>query len=246
MPNKKEINIKFFIIFSLSLFVLTLAIMLFVVIKPYFNDTGNNERALDERYYFKEAVDNNDPFISKVPDFNQALAGPIISANDSIKGNKNADVSIVIFSDFTCAYCAEQEKLITQALSEFGDKILVVWKDFPETDKDSMSYKAALAGRCAQEAGKFWDYHDRLYDLTGNIKPESFLNIATDLGLDSNSFNKCMDSAKADQLIQDNIEEAYALDINGVPFIYVNKQEIFGRLGYEDLKRLIEIELESE
>jgi hypothetical protein len=87
-------------------------------------------------YYFKEAVDNNDPFISKVPNFEQALAGPIISANDPIKGNINADVSIVIFSDFTCSYCAEQEVLITQALQEFSDKIMVIWKDFPETDKN--------------------------------------------------------------------------------------------------------------
>jgi predicted DsbA family dithiol-disulfide isomerase len=248
MTDKKEFNIKVFVVFSLSLFIIVLTAMLIFVIRPYFIALDSDYKVKDsfeERYYFKEAADNSDPYINKVPDFADLLAGPIISDNDPIKGSADAAVAVVMFSDFACSFCKEQERLIDRALDEYQGKIMVIWKDFPESDKNSLSYRFSLAGRCAQAQGKFWEYHNRLYQA-GNLNNDIIREIAVDLNLDLADFNVCLSSSEADQLIQDNIEEAYALDINGVPFIYVNDQEIFGQIDYEDLRRLIEIELESE
>ncbi|MEA3449930.1 MAG: thioredoxin domain-containing protein [Patescibacteria group bacterium] len=242
MLKKNKFNIKLFVIFSLLLFIFVVISMFFVLFRPYFVLTKRSEKNFENRYYFEENIDNNDPYINKVPNFADLLAGPIISESDPIRGNKEAEVAIVIFSDFVCSFCASQEKLINKALLEYDKKIMFIWKDYPETNKNSLSYRSALAGRCAQAQNRFWDYHDELYK-TEKLEQDSFIRIAENLGLDKNKFNNCLKSVEADGLIQDNIEEANALDINGIPFMYVNKQEIFGQVNYDDLKRVIEVEI---
>jgi len=195
------------------------------------------------RYYLNEDFKNNDPYMTVNPDLEDMLTGPIISPLDPSMGNNGAKVDLVIFSDFMCSYCAEQEKVLKEVIAGYDGKVRLIWKDYPESKPESASYQAAVAGRCAQEQGKFWEYHDALYAADSGLNRDTFLQISDMLSLNRSAFEKCLDSDKAKLLVDDNIDEANALDITGVPFVYVNDQEIMGGINADNLKRIIDIEM---
>jgi len=130
-------------------------------------------------------------------------------------------------------------------LEEHRDNTRLIWKDYPESEYNSNSYQAAIAARCAQMQKKFWPYHDLLYKKQ-KYNQEVFVQIAKQLELDVESFTSCLDSNEIKQLINDNIEEANALDITGIPFVYINNQEILGEASLEMLSRIVEVELNKE
>lgn len=205
--------------------------------------SSNLERRLNNGSAIKEYVDREgDPLITKTPSLEDYLDGPIISATDPNIGVDNSKVTVVQFSDFDCKFCQKQENVLKLAQQQFGDKVKFIWKDYPDTDKNSISYQAAIAARCAQMQGKFWQYHDELYK-SSKISAALFLQIADLLGMNKGQFENCLKSETASALVNDNIEEANALGITGVPFIYINKQEIMGEASLEDLKQMINIEL---
>ena len=196
---------------------------------------------IKNKYFFKDDFDT-DPYITKRPNLENILAGPIVSSVDPSMGEEDAPVVIVQYSDFECKSCQKQESVIDKILAAYSDKVKLVWKDFPETNINSASYQAAIAARCAQTQDRFWEYHDSLYDA-GSLDQITFLTIADNLGLNIGQFKSCLDSGQVNNLINDDILEATALEINGVPFIYVNRQEVLGEIGLEDLNNLVQIEL---
>jgi len=80
-----------------------------------------------------------------------------------VKGPKNAPVTIVEFSDFECRFWAEAQDTLNKVLGKYGDSIRLVFRDFPMGDLHKYAYKAAIAAECAQEQGKFWPMHDRMF-----------------------------------------------------------------------------------
>lgn len=187
---------------------------------------------------------DSDPLITKVPGPKDAIKAPVVTQNDPSLGPADAPVSLVIFSDFQCDYCQKQETVLKQLQEQYGDKIRIVWKDYPENDLNSVSFKASLAGRCAQEQGKFWPYHDLLYRAK-DLRPDRFSALAAGLGMDQARFERCLsdNDGRNRNKIMNDILEADALDITGVPFIYVNDQELMGQTSLQELKDLIDKEL---
>lgn len=183
-----------------------------------------------------------DPLVTKVPSLEDFMDGPIISSVDPSLGNPDAKVFLVQYSDFDCQFCQKQENVLKQALNKYGNKIKLIWKDYPNSEPDSLSYLASLSGRCAQMQGKFWEYHDSLYSRK-NLNLDCLKEVAEEIKLNINQFEKCLANETARGLVNDNIEEANALDITGVPFIYVNKQEFMGEISLEDLEKAISEEL---
>ena len=115
-----------------------------------------------------------------------------------------------------------------------------------ENDENSISFQAAIAARCAQEQNQFWPFHDLLYKNNNNLTQLKFLNFADQLGLNRAKFVKCLDNNNIRQLIKDNIKEANALNITGIPFIYVNNQEVMGEISLEELEKIVEIKLDKQ
>lgn len=251
MKNKKLTTI-FFITGSILVFFIF--IFLLILGNLFLNASSDNENnrylkdnTAEYKYYLNEEFSQNDPFITRVPNLKDMLAGPIISPADPSLGSQEAPVAIVVFSDYECSFCQTQEELLKKIIDEYGDKIRLIRKDYPDSDISSISYQAAIAARCAALQNNFWQYHDRLYENDSILGEDLYYKVAESLGLDLNSFEKCFEGMNGGvaELINDNIEEADALDINGVPFIYINDQEIMGQIDQEDLKRIIEIELEK-
>ncbi len=208
--------------------------------------TETQERASNNKYYLNEDYEDGDPLITKNPNLQNMLRGPIIGDQDPSLGPDSAPVNIVIFSDFRCSYCVKVEKDLQRIKEEYQDKVKFIWKDYPEQKRNSNSWQAALAARCAQEQNKFWPYHDLLYQNTPNLSQDLYMKLARDLDLDIKKFEECLQNENVASKIEDNILEADALEIKGVPFIYINDQEIPGNLGLKDLRRIVEIELSRE
>jgi len=243
--NKNKLFYKLFIIGSLLVVLLLIFVFIFAIMSQYRSEI-RKKVFLPDKYYFKENKQADDPYITRNPNLRDILAGPIISVADPIMGDERAPVVIVEYSDFICEYCAEQEQLLKKIVSDYKYKVRLIWKDYPELDQDSASYQAAIAGRCAQEQEQFWPYHDLLYEYHDRLNLETFIEIAEILKLDVKEFSACLLSDEIKNLIEDNIAEANALDITGIPFVYVNSQEIMGRIEYDDLKKIVEIELNGK
>ncbi len=207
------------------------------------NRTSNN---LIKRIYLNNDYNDSDPFITKNPSLEDMLTGPIISKLDPILGKSDAPVSIVEFADYTCHFCYQEEQLLKKIMEDYEGKVNLIWKDYPEGEIGSNSWQAAIAARCAGEQGKFWEYHNKLFENYKNLNNDLFEKIANQLNLNMSKFKSCQKSEKIVNLIKDNIDEANALDIEGVPFVYVNDQEIMGYMEEEDLKKIIDLELNHQ
>ena len=191
---------------------------------------------------------DDSPLITKVPKMEDMLDGPMVNGGDPSLGPKEAPVTIVEFADYECGACVEQQRLLKRIRSEYKDKVRLIWKDYPVADRNSDSFRAARAARCAGRQNVFWGYNQRLYERgisKKGVNEGFFVDIAREMELDIPSFKECYGSEEVDQGIINNIKEANALQISGIPFVYVNDQQIMGGVTYEELKRLVEIEMEE-
>ncbi len=239
----KNFPIVLYVIAALAAFLLVFALALMAFFNTWFSAPISSYVAPDDKYYINDQYGVDDPYMTYNPGLEDILAGPILSDRDPMAGNTSAPVTIVEYADFQCQYCQKQEKLLKEIMDNYQNKVRVIWKDYPEADTASISYQAARAGRCASAQGAFWPYHDLLFENSSRLSSDIFSELAVSLDLDEREFGNCLAGNEVDAMINDNIEEANALDINGVPFYYINDQELLGEADYEDFDRLVKIEL---
>ncbi len=246
--EKKKFPARLFVVVSLAVFaVFFLLFSVFLASLRYDQNDGVKKplgapASKDDKLFLNEDYKHNDPYTTKIPDLKDMLRGPIITDDDPSLGKKDAPVTLVLFSDFECAVCHEQEKVLKEVLDKYD--LRLVWKDYPTNDPESRAYQAALAARCASDENAFWEYHDLLYSGKFDLSQEGFLAAAKELSLDEDDFETCLSQKQKAPLVNDNMVEAESLGIEGVPFLYVNDQEALGGLAKEDLEKVIKIELE--
>lgn len=186
-----------------------------------------------------------DPFITRNPNLDSRPTSPRIISSTPVLGSSKAPVTIVQFSDFECEYCNQQERILRELKKEYKDKIRLAWKDYPNSDHRSSSWQAAKAVRCAQKQGKFWPYHDVLYQTDKKLSRKTFLELAQKRNLDMGKFRDCLNSDRVNNLIQKDIKEANSLRITGIPFLYINDQEVMGKINKKGLRKIIKVELKD-
>jgi protein-disulfide isomerase len=167
-----------------------------------------------------------------------------ITADDAVLGNAKAPVTLVEFSDFQCPFCARVMPTLKKVSEAYGDRVRIVWKDFPLTAIHPQAFKAAEAGQCAREQGKFWEYHDRLFGNQQALEPESLKKYAADAGLDAAKFNACMDTAKYGDKVQEQMGIGTRLGVASTPTVFVNGRLVSGAQPYEVFAAVIDEELE--
>jgi protein-disulfide isomerase len=158
------------------------------------------------------------------------------------RGSATAPVTIVEFSDFQCPFCKQVVPTLTQVLSRYGEKVKLVYRDFP-LDIHPQAGKAAEAARCAQDQGKFWEYHDALFANSPNLSPQGLKTYAEQLGLDISSFEHCLASGTYAAAVQKSIDEAIRLGVTGTPAFFINGELLSGAQPLESFVRVIEREL---
>ncbi|NTW22329.1 DsbA family protein [Candidatus Falkowbacteria bacterium] len=231
--------------FFTPLFIASSAVAIFIFIFSvmllrgiiFYNQPAAAEQSTSPDPY---AEFQTDPFITKVPTAKDLITKPIINGSDPILGDMKSPITIIQFSDFTCSYCGSQELQIRKLMDEYPGKIKLIWKDYPEKDTASISHRAAIAGRCAASQGKFWQYHDLVFQGGSKISAESLTSIAKKLTLNMIDFNKCFKDSLTAQSINNNMIEANALGITGIPFLFVNDKEFMGEVTFAELKQTVE------
>jgi protein-disulfide isomerase len=167
-----------------------------------------------------------------------------VAADDAALGGANAPVTIVEFSDFQCPFCQRISPTLKQLRATYGDKIRIVWKDFPLTAIHPEAFKAAEAGNCAREQGKFWEYHDRLFANQQTLQPDALKTHAVAAGLEPAKFNACLDSGKYGARVQEHVTAGTQLGINSTPAVFINGRAVTGAQPYEVFASVIDDELE--
>lgn len=184
-----------------------------------------------------------------------------INNQDHIRGNPNAPVKIVEYSDFECPACKSFHPTMKQIMSEYGERGEVAWvyRHFPIDDIHPVkARKEAVAAECANELGgndAFWSFADRFFELTpsnNDTDIDTVLpQIARELGLDEERFSTCLLSSKYDQHIEDEVENALALGSTGTPWSVVvakdgRKYPIAGAVPQAALKSIIDVALREK
>ena len=184
--------------------------------------------------------------------------------NNPAKGPADAKVTVVEFSDFECPYCARfVQQTQPQIDSNYGDKIRFVFMNFPLTSIHPYAQKAAEATECAHEQGKFWEYHDLLFNnqqtlsdlvsadpAAGPIKViESMKGYAAQLSLDTAKFNDCLDSGRmasavqADQQVAETAAQDAGLESFGTPAFFINGNHLGGAQPYSVFQQVLDAAL---
>ena len=181
------------------------------------------------------------------PAVNVLLAAPrrdvAVAADDAALGAASAPVTIVEFSDFQCPFCQRVAPTLKRIKDTYGDKVRVVWKDFPLTSIHPEAFKAAEAGNCAREQGKFWEYHDRLFANQQALQVDALKAHAAAVGLNTTAFNTCLDTAKYSDRVQEHIAAGTRLGVSSTPALFVNGRPVVGAQPYEVFARIIDEEL---
>lgn len=185
------------------------------------------------------------------PSQNNGGPVPEVTAEDHIRGNPNAPITIVEFSDLECPFCKRFHATLQQALTEYGDKVRWVYKHFPLDELHSKADKEAEAAECAGELGgneKFWAYLDKVFELTpsnNGLDLALLPRIAKEIGLDEQAFEACLNSGKYAEKVERQYQEGLRLGVNGTPGSFINGTPIRGALPYENIKAIIDAELQK-
>lgn len=136
-------------------------------------------------------------------------------------GNPNAKYILMEFSDFQCPFCGKSNPAVKAFMDKHKDEVLLVYKHFP-LEFHAQALPSAKASYAAQKQGKFWDFHDRLFENQDKLSDEYYLEVAKSLNLNIEQFKKDQETALS--LIQKDIELAKELGIQGTPFFILNGQ----------------------
>jgi protein-disulfide isomerase len=150
----------------------------------------------------------------------QAMNAIISVDGDPFKGDKNAKITLVEFSEFQCPFCGRHvRETYPQLDKEYiqTGKVKYVFRDLPLESIHKNAFKAAEAAHCAGEQNKYWEMHDRLFANQNSLEPAMLTAHAQAVGVDTTKFQACLDSGKFAAAIRKDIAEANKYGITGTP-----------------------------
>ncbi|MEK7623391.1 MAG: thioredoxin domain-containing protein [Patescibacteria group bacterium] len=168
-----------------------------------------------------------------------------IGSTDHVLGNKNAKVTLVEYSDFECPYCGQFYPTVKQAMKEYEGKVRLVYRHFPLVQIHPQAEPAALASECADEQGKFWQFHDKLFENQGSLSDAYYTQIAKELGLNASKFADCVKGKKYESKVQSQAASGSDAGVRGTPHTLVVSESgkvtpVSGAQPYSALKNAIE------
>ena len=167
---------------------------------------------------------------------------PTVSNADHVQGNMDADLVIVEYGDYQCPYCGAAYPILKKLMSQFGDQIKFVFRNFPLSEMHQYARAAALAAEAAGLQGKFWEMHDAIYENQRALNEMLLMKLAEKLELNLPQFEEDIKSPKLAEKVDADFESGVMSGVNGTPSFYVNGKKFDG--GAEDLLQLISAEEE--
>ena len=160
-----------------------------------------------------------------------------------VRGNPGAKITMVEFSDFQCPFCMQAFTTVKSLLKKYDGKVKLAYRDLPLQPVPPGVPGSAEASRCAGEQGKFWEYHDLLFQNQDSFGPAVFKEYAESLHLDAEKFAACLTSDKFKLQIQQDMQEALRLGIKGTPAFFINGVFLSGAQPQEHFEQVIETQL---
>jgi protein-disulfide isomerase len=145
----------------------------------------------------------------------------INNAGAPVRGPQNAPVTITVFDDFQCPYCAQLEPVLKQVLQLYPEQVRLVFKNYP-LGMHQFARPAALAALAAERQGKFWEYHDQLFANYNKLSPAKIDEITRSLQLDNEQFKKDLADPALVAKIEQDLREGQQVDVRGTPAVFMN------------------------
>jgi protein-disulfide isomerase len=169
---------------------------------------------------------------------------PAVTDQDWIRGDKDAKITLIEYSDFECPFCSRFVPTVEQVLAAYPDDVRLVYRHFPLSFHPEAE-PAAEAAECAGEQGKFWEYHDGLFDNQTSLSAAYYPQLAATLGLNASKFKDCLASDRHLAKIRQQAQTGAAAGVNGTPGSFVvdpdgNATPIKGALPFESVKAVID------
>lgn len=156
------------------------------------------------------------------------VASRLVRPDSHSTGNPQSPVTLVEFGDLQCPSCAAAEPEMRELRRLYRDRVRFVFRQFPLEAVHVYALKAAEASECAAQQGKFWESLDRFYSANGDLKDESLVRYAGEVGLDTAKFQSCLGSGATLALIQRDREDGLALGVRGTPTFFLANQRMVG------------------
>ena len=184
----------------------------------------------------------------------QAAKKPELTGDDRIRGNKNAKVALIEYSDIECPFCKRFHPTMQQVMKEYGDKVKWVYRDYP-LSFHANAQKEAEAGWCISELGgndAFWKYLDLIFERTTangtGFALDKLGPLAKEVGVDQTKFQSCLDYGKYTKKVQEQMAQGTAEGVTGTPGTIIlaangDTQLVPGALPFESIKPMIDAAL---
>ncbi|MCR4311796.1 MAG: DsbA family protein [Candidatus Uhrbacteria bacterium] len=169
----------------------------------------------------------------------------IDSFDDPSLGSADARVTIIEFADFGCPYSKEVSFIVRAVAQQFPNDVRYVYRDFPLVDVHPGADLTAEAGECAQEQGKFWEFHDRIYTSDVELTQESMFNIASAIGLNEDAFATCLTSRRFQDEVNTDLQEGAAAGVVGTPTFFFNGVKVEGSIPFSVFNDIVHALLED-
>lgn len=160
-----------------------------------------------------------------------------VTADNPVKGS--GPITIIEYSDFECPYCSRASATVDMLLKKYPNKIKLVFKNYP-LEMHQRANSAAKAALAAGKQGKFWEFHDLLFQNSARLSEELYLSFAKNLGLNIDQFNADRQSEKIDAQIRSEIEQARKFNITGTPAFIINGVLVRGAQSIEYFDNVIQ------
>jgi protein-disulfide isomerase len=161
-------------------------------------------------------------------------------------GPAAAPVVLVLFSDFQCPYCKGMSATLREVSKKYGDKVRLVFRQFPLTSLHPLAQGAAEASLCAAAQGRFWEMHDLLFQNQKSLNAKDLKSHAEKLGLDAAAFNACVDSKRFAPQIKEDLKTGASAGTDGTPALYINGRFLNGNRPFEQIAEIIDEELQTK
>lgn len=186
--------------------------------------------------------------LSSLAGSNSQQVGPFApptADDDPSIGPASAPVTIIEFSDFQCPFCKMfyDQQTLDQILRAYPDQIRFVYRDFPVSSLHPEAQAAAEAAQCANEQGKFWQYHDALFQNQDKLSSAFYFDLGDQLGLDHQAFVNCLRQGRYTSEVAKDFGDGVNAGVTGTPTFFINGHMLEGAHPFDDFKQLIEAEL---
>ncbi|MEA5485521.1 MULTISPECIES: DsbA family protein [Pseudanabaena] len=163
----------------------------------------------------------------------------LLLRNSPVTGSASQKIIMAEFSDFECPFCARGHAVVKEFMSKNQNDVTLVYKHFPLAEIHAQAEPAAFASWAAFQQGKFWEYHDALFEQQNKLGEEFYLEIANNLKLDIDRFNRDRQSKEAKEAVKKDFELGKSLGVRGTPSFVVNGVFFSGVPEVKDLEALV-------